>query len=90
MQVSITMDERQHARRGARAPNHRLRAAPSPLHQTICSFSDPTAEQYSLRRSRAGDAWDRAQAESCGVPTPGSGPAGNKTNLGMPSLMVRG
>lgn len=23
---------------------------------------------YSLRRTRAGDAWDRAQAESCGVP----------------------
>ncbi|MFL4476684.1 tRNA (N6-isopentenyl adenosine(37)-C2)-methylthiotransferase MiaB [Paeniglutamicibacter sp. ORCA_105] len=52
--------------------------------------SDPTTDQYSLRRSRAGDAWDRAQAESCGVPTPGSGPTGNKTNLGMPSLMVRG
>ena len=28
-----------------------------------------------LRRSRAGDAWDRAQAESCGVPTPGAATA---------------
>ena len=29
----------------------------------------------SLRRSRAGDAWDRAQADSCGVPTPGAATA---------------
>ncbi|WP_293695333.1 tRNA (N6-isopentenyl adenosine(37)-C2)-methylthiotransferase MiaB [uncultured Agrococcus sp.] len=28
-----------------------------------------------VRRSRAGDAWDRAQADSCGVPTPGAASA---------------
>ena len=37
-------------------------------------IADPaTAADYSLRRSRAGDAWDRAQADSCGAPTPGGG-----------------
>jgi tRNA-2-methylthio-N6-dimethylallyladenosine synthase len=51
--------------------------------------SDPTLEQYSLRRSRAGDAWDRSQADSCGVPAAG-GSAVGKTNLGMPTLKVRG
>ena len=52
--------------------------------------SDPaTAGDYSLRRSRAGDAWDRSQAESCGVPAPG--PTGGKTgvSLGMPALPPR-
>ncbi|MEO6531927.1 MAG: tRNA (N6-isopentenyl adenosine(37)-C2)-methylthiotransferase MiaB [Specibacter sp.] len=53
--------------------------------------ADPaTAADYTLRRSRAGDAWDLAQAESCGVPT--AGPAGGarpKVSLGMPSLPVR-
>lgn len=52
------------------------------------AIADPTAEDYELRRSRAGDAWDRAQAESCGVPTPGAG-AGGATSLGMPSLRPR-
>ncbi|WP_404291649.1 tRNA (N6-isopentenyl adenosine(37)-C2)-methylthiotransferase MiaB [Glutamicibacter arilaitensis] len=51
--------------------------------------SDPKLEQYSLRRSRAGDAWDRAQAESCAVPTAGSGGAASRTNLGMPTLKAR-
>ncbi|NKX56098.1 tRNA (N6-isopentenyl adenosine(37)-C2)-methylthiotransferase MiaB [Arthrobacter mobilis] len=43
---------------------------------------------YSVRRSRAGDAWDRAQAESCGVPSPGAA-QGRGVSLGMPSLPVR-
>lgn len=51
--------------------------------------SDPSLNQYDLRRSRAGDAWDRAQAESCGVPTTGAGSTPSKTNLGMPTLKVR-
>lgn len=41
--------------------------------------------QYSLRRSRAGDAWDRSQAESCGTGT--TAPAGS-VNLGLPSLRI--
>ncbi|WP_166981586.1 tRNA (N6-isopentenyl adenosine(37)-C2)-methylthiotransferase MiaB [Paramicrobacterium fandaimingii] len=39
----------------------------------------------SIRRTRAGDAWDRDQAESCGVPAAGGQPAGS-VSLGMPSL----
>ncbi|MET1156476.1 tRNA (N6-isopentenyl adenosine(37)-C2)-methylthiotransferase MiaB [Arthrobacter sp.] len=52
-------------------------------------IADPvSASDYQLRRSRAGDAWDRSQAESCGVPsTPGSKPA--QVSLGMPTLPVR-
>ena len=46
-------------------------------------------EDYQLRRTRAGDAWDRWQAESCGVPAPASsssteGPA--VVNLGLPRI----
>ncbi|MFR0636868.1 tRNA (N6-isopentenyl adenosine(37)-C2)-methylthiotransferase MiaB [Arthrobacter sp. LS16] len=51
--------------------------------------SDPTAGQYQLRRSRAGDAWDRSQADSCGVSAPGASSEPGRTNLGMPTLKVR-
>ncbi len=37
-----------------------------------------------VRRTIAGDAWDRAEAESCGVPSAVGG--SGATNLGMPSL----
>lgn len=47
-------------------------------------ISDPTAEEYSVRRSRAGDAWDRAQADSCGTGT--TQVTGGPVNLGFPSL----
>ncbi len=46
-----------------------------------------------VRRTIAGDAWDRAEAESCGVPTVGGAGTGvggsaraGATNLGLPSL----
>ena len=52
-------------------------------------ISDHTVDQYSLRRSRAGDAWDRAQAESCGVPAPAANGSKGRTSLGMPTLKVR-
>jgi tRNA-2-methylthio-N6-dimethylallyladenosine synthase len=53
-------------------------------------IADPVPEQYSVRRSRAGDAWDRAQAESCGVPAAGStATVRGAVSLGMPSLPVR-
>lgn len=51
-------------------------------------IADPSIQDYLLRRSRAGDAWDRSQAESCAVPTPASG-TGKGVSLGMPSLPVR-
>ncbi|ALU41158.1 tRNA-2-methylthio-N(6)-dimethylallyladenosine synthase MiaB [Kocuria flava] len=52
--------------------------------------ADPAGPgDYALRRSRAGDAWDRRQAESCGVPAgPGAGGRG-RVGLGMPALPGR-
>ncbi|MDL9980529.1 tRNA (N6-isopentenyl adenosine(37)-C2)-methylthiotransferase MiaB [Microbacterium candidum] len=41
----------------------------------------------SIRRTRAGDAWDRAQAESCAVPAHGSTPGG-AVSLGLPTLRI--
>lgn len=53
--------------------------------------ADPaTAADIHVRRSRAGDAWDLAQADSCGVPaTPAAAGARPSVSLGMPSLPVR-
>lgn len=58
----------------------------APFHLT----ADPSVSDYSLRRSRAGDAWDRSQAESCGVPAPAARAAGGAgVSLGMPTLPTR-
>ncbi len=40
-----------------------------------------------IRRTRAGEAWDRSQAESCGVPAP-AGAAPRAVSLGLPTLRV--
>lgn len=49
------------------------------------------AEPLGLRRTRAGDAWDRAQADSCGVPATASATApGGPVSLGLPTLRVAG
>jgi tRNA-2-methylthio-N6-dimethylallyladenosine synthase len=42
-----------------------------------------------VRRTRSGDAWDRAEAESCGVPAP-AGAAGKagQVSLGLPGLRI--
>ncbi len=59
----------------------------APYHLLADATSEPGG--YRVRRTIAGDAWDRAQAESCGVPaigatsTPG-GAAG--VNLGLPAI----
>ncbi|CAL8897254.1 tRNA (N6-isopentenyl adenosine(37)-C2)-methylthiotransferase MiaB [Kocuria varians] len=46
-------------------------------------LADPAdVSQYTLRRTRGGDAWEAAQAESCGVPSGAPGTVG----LGMPAL----
>jgi tRNA-2-methylthio-N6-dimethylallyladenosine synthase len=45
-------------------------------------------EPVSLRRTRAGDAYDLAQAESCGAPAPVA-LADGKVSLGIPALMLR-
>lgn len=43
-----------------------------------------------IRRTRAGDAWDRQQAESCGVPAPASGGSvaggARAVSLGLPTI----
>ncbi|MDZ5076059.1 tRNA (N6-isopentenyl adenosine(37)-C2)-methylthiotransferase MiaB [Nesterenkonia sp. HG001] len=55
-------------------------------------LADPTSvEEFRLRRSRAGDAWDRAQAESCGVGTTQvGGEQPGAVSLGMPTLRPNG
>jgi tRNA-2-methylthio-N6-dimethylallyladenosine synthase len=50
---------------------------------------DPTGAPLRVRRTRAGDAWDRAQADSCAVPTPASAPARRgAVALGLPTLRI--
>ncbi len=47
-------------------------------------IADPQSpEGFAVRRTRAGDAYDRAQAESCGAPTPASASSG-PVSLGLP------
>ena len=47
-------------------------------------LADLTADSiYSVRRTRAGDAWDRAEAASCAVPAEADG---GSVNLGLPGL----
>ena len=45
---------------------------------------------FAIRRTRAGDAWDRAEAASCGVPAPaGSAPSTpGRVSLGLPTLRI--
>ncbi|MFT4157879.1 MAG: tRNA (N6-isopentenyl adenosine(37)-C2)-methylthiotransferase MiaB [Microbacterium sp.] len=50
---------------------------------------DPTGQPLRIRRTRGGDAWDRAQAEACGVPAPASElGAARPVSLGLPTLRV--
>ena len=44
------------------------------------------AQTYRVRRTQAGDAWDRRQVDSCGTPAPGG--QGAAVNLGLPTLRV--
>jgi tRNA-2-methylthio-N6-dimethylallyladenosine synthase len=46
-------------------------------------------EQLLIRRTRSGDAWDRAEAESCGVPAPaGAAAEPGRVSLGLPVLRI--
>ncbi|WP_144877401.1 tRNA (N6-isopentenyl adenosine(37)-C2)-methylthiotransferase MiaB [Microbacterium sp. 1.5R] len=49
---------------------------------------DPAGAPLRIRRTRGGDAWDRAQAESCAVPAPASAGGTGAVSLGLPSLRV--
>ena len=51
----------------------------------------PNGAPLDVRRTRAGDAWDRAEAASCAVPTPGSQATSaepGRVSLGLPGLRV--
>ena len=52
----------------------------------------PDGAPLQIRRTRAGDAWDRTQAESCGVPAPAStattADGRRAVGLGIPTLRV--
>jgi tRNA-2-methylthio-N6-dimethylallyladenosine synthase len=49
----------------------------------------PDGAPLRIRRTRAGDAWDRTQAESCGIPAPGASSGAPKAvSLGLPTLRV--
>ncbi|WP_439594073.1 tRNA (N6-isopentenyl adenosine(37)-C2)-methylthiotransferase MiaB [Microbacterium sp.] len=49
----------------------------------------PDGAPLRIRRTRSGDAWDRTQAESCGVPTPAGESAGPRAvSLGLPTLRI--
>ncbi len=52
---------------------------------------ETTSTPFTVRRTRAGDAWDRAEAASCAVPTPGAGASETtppRVSLGLPTLRV--
>jgi tRNA-2-methylthio-N6-dimethylallyladenosine synthase len=59
-----------------------VRAAP---HYLIAA---PAGERLALRRTRAGDAWDRAEAESCAIPVHGAASTPGAVNIGLPTLRV--
>jgi tRNA-2-methylthio-N6-dimethylallyladenosine synthase len=48
----------------------------------------PAGNLLPVRRTRAGDAWDRAEAESCAVPAAPVDGAG-RVNLGLPTIGLR-
>ncbi|MGZ0711183.1 tRNA (N6-isopentenyl adenosine(37)-C2)-methylthiotransferase MiaB (plasmid) [Coraliomargarita sp. W4R53] len=49
----------------------------------------PDGAPLDIRRTLSGDAWDRTQAESCGVPAPASaGGASSAISLGLPTLRI--
>jgi len=53
----------------------------------VADSTDGSALQ--IRRTRSGDAWDRAEAASCGVPAPADAASEpGKVSLGFPSLRI--
>jgi tRNA-2-methylthio-N6-dimethylallyladenosine synthase len=57
----------------------------APFH-LLADSTDGTALR--IRRTRAGDAWDRAEEESCAVPSHGSASPSGPVSLGLPGLRV--
>ena len=59
----------------------------APFHLLADSLDDAP---LTIRRTQAGDAWDRAQADSCGVPTDSGASRASRVSLGLPTLRARG
>jgi tRNA-2-methylthio-N6-dimethylallyladenosine synthase len=58
-------------------------------------IADTDAAPLEVRRTRAGDAWDRSEAESCGIPAPAGAAASSDgapraVSLGLPTLRTGG
>jgi tRNA-2-methylthio-N6-dimethylallyladenosine synthase len=51
-------------------------------------LADSDGAPLRIRRTRAGDAWDRTQSESCAVPDAAAPGAPRAISLGLPSLRV--
>jgi tRNA-2-methylthio-N6-dimethylallyladenosine synthase len=52
-------------------------------------LADSDGAPLRIRRTRAGDAWDRTQGESCAIPAPAqTGGAPRAVSLGLPTLRV--
>jgi tRNA-2-methylthio-N6-dimethylallyladenosine synthase len=58
----------------------------APFHLIADSVDDGLLR---IRRTRAGEAWDRAQAESCAVPGDTGASGAGRVSLGLPMLRVR-
>src|SRR5918993_2114497 len=58
----------------------------APFHLIADSIDDAPLR---IRRTRAGDAWDRAQAESCAVPAAPGVSAAGRVSLGLPAFRVQ-
>ena len=58
----------------------------APFHLLADSVDDAP---LAIRRTRAGDAWDRAEAESCAVPSVDGSSAAGRVSLGLPTLRAR-
>jgi tRNA-2-methylthio-N6-dimethylallyladenosine synthase len=46
----------------------------------------PADGELPVRRTRAGDAWDRAEAESCALPGHAPASAPGAVNMGLPTI----
>ncbi|TDP99640.1 MULTISPECIES: tRNA (N6-isopentenyl adenosine(37)-C2)-methylthiotransferase MiaB [unclassified Leifsonia] len=67
-----------------------VRVTQAAPHHLIADSAD--GAPLRIRRTRAGDAWDRAEAESCAVPSHGgtaAGAAAGRVSLGLPTLRTR-
>ncbi|MEN2737264.1 tRNA (N6-isopentenyl adenosine(37)-C2)-methylthiotransferase MiaB [Microbacterium sp. X-17] len=65
-----------------------VRVTQAAPHYLIADSAD--GAPLAIRRTRAGDAWDRAEAESCAVPSHGDGAqAAGRVSLGLPTLRPR-